>query len=536
MSSKRKSSVYLSLICSVLLLLSGGGCNREQSEVNGQADSKLVTVAIGEAPTTTDPVAALDVGSTHLLNSMHAPLCVVGPDGKLVMVLAESVTMAADGMSCDIKLKPSKFWDDHLSPVTALDVRYSFERVRSSAHPHRWIIDRVVGVEAFDKKEAEHLAGIVIRNERELTVRLAKPDPDFALLISSGLTSIIKEGTDKSPKLPFDRHIVGAGPWKPARFNPGSTFEMTANPGFPERGNAERLRFVVEANGQNQLEGAAKGKYDFIRLRGPMLAESCERVEGTGLQPKPEFKSQRIVQARANELVFLKWNWSNAQLRDIPESHRRSFLAAVSSRIPRAAMARRLYLDAGEPAYGIAPPSTLPSSTQQSLPNSDTNGIGERKLTLLAANDPSSRQLAGYLQTELREVGLNIELSFVDLGGLVQRLLNGEFAVAVLWVEQQIPSTGCFAYTMFFTPGAPFTLFGQPIDGLGESALAARGVLDMQARRMAYASVAGEIGRTQTAWTPLLSRSTVMMVNSRCDGLFLDSNGFPYYLFLRLNE
>lgn len=112
----------------------------------------------------------------------------MGTDGKPVMVLAESVAMASDGLSCEIKLKTAKFWDTNASPVTAEDVRYSFERVRASAHPHKWILDRLVGVEAFDKKETNHIAGIDVSGDRELTIRFSKPEPDFPLLISSAWT------------------------------------------------------------------------------------------------------------------------------------------------------------------------------------------------------------------------------------------------------------------------------------------------------------------------------------------------------------
>jgi ABC-type transport system substrate-binding protein len=523
------------IVGAISLLTFATGCNRESTGTKSIAP-KTLTIAIGEAPSTADPIAALDVGSTHLLNSMHAPLSVVGADGKQVMVLAESITMAADGMSCEIKLKPAKFWDENGTPVTAEDVRYSFERVRASAHPHKWILDRIAGVEAFDKKESEHLIGIEIKGERELTVRFSKPEPDFAQLISSGLTAVIKAGSEKLPKLPFDQQIVGAGPWKPVRFNPGVSFELAANPGFPQSGNAERLTFVVEANPQNQLEGATRGRFDAIRLRGPMITEACELKEGSGLHPKSAFKDARLLQARANELTFLKWNWSNAQLADIPESQRKSLLAAVSARISRAALAKTLYLGAGEVAYGIAPPSTLPAVKPQTEPIGDFKNTSKRTLTTVLANDPSSRQLGAYVQSELRELGFELELNFVDLPNLVQRIIKGDYALSLLWVEQQIPSTGCFAWTMFFTPGAPFTLFGQPIDGLGEAALAARGVLDLEARRTAYAKVAAEIGNKQTAWTPLLSRSAVMMMNPRCEGLFLDVNGFPYFLFLRVKE
>lgn len=526
---------WLPIVAVASLLSFAPGCKREANDTNAAA-AKQITIAIGEAPTTADPIAALDVGSTHLLNSMHAPLSVVGADGKPVMVLAESVTMAADGLSCEIKLKAAKFWDTNASPVTAEDVSYSFERVRASQHPHKWIFDRVAGVEAFDKKEAEHITGIEIKGKRELAIRFSKPEPDFPLLISSGLTAIIKAGSDKSPKQPFDQQIIGAGQWKPSRLDPGVSFELAANTGFPVPGNAERLTFVVEANPQNQMEGMAKGRFDAIRLRGPMIVEACEQREGAGLTPSPSFKDTRLIQARANELTFLKWNWAHPQLADIPEQQRKALLAAVSSQINREALVKSLYAGAGEAAYGIAPPSTLPTAQPPTQPTGELSGVGKRTLTMVLANDPSSRALGAYVQSELRKLGLEMELNFVDLPNLVQRIIKGDYAVSLLWVEQQIPSTGCFAWTMFFTPGAPFTLFGQPIDGLGESASAARGVLDLADRRMAYAKVAEEISLKQTAWTPLLSRSAVMMVKPRCEGLFLDANGFPYFLFLHVKE
>lgn len=535
MKTSRIFLMCLVVVAGIGLWFFAGG-RKEKGGGPSPSVTKQLAMAIGEAPNTADPIAALDVGSAHLLNSLHAPLSVVGPDRKLVMVLAESVVMAADGLKCEITLKAAKFWDTNASSVTAEDVRYSFERVRASAHPHKWILDRIVGVEAFDKKEADHISGIDISGERELTVKFSQPEPDFPLLISSGVTAIIKAGSDKSPKQPYDQHIIGAGQWKPLKFDPGASFELAANKGFPLPSNAERLSFIVEANPQNQMEGIAKGKFDAIRLRGPMIVEACELGEDLKLRPKEAFTGARLLESRANELTFLKWNWAHAQLADIPETQRKDLLKAVSSAINRGAIVKSLYTGAGEAAYGIAPPSTLPPVQPISLSSGDFKPAGKRTLTMVLANDPSSRALGAYVQSEMRKLELDMELNFLDLPNLVQRIIKGDYAVSLLWVEQQIPSTGCFAWTMFFTPGAPFTLFGQPIDGLGDSAKAARSVLGLETRRLAYSAVAEEIAEKQTAWTPLLSRAAVMMVKPRCEGVFLDVNGFPYFLFLRLKE
>src|SRR5258708_3594369 len=76
------------------------GCKRETPDAKSGA-SKQLTVTISEAPSTSGPVAALDVGSAHLLNAIHAPLIVVGPDGKLGMVLAGPGFRPADCFGAD---------------------------------------------------------------------------------------------------------------------------------------------------------------------------------------------------------------------------------------------------------------------------------------------------------------------------------------------------------------------------------------------------------------------------------------------------
>ncbi len=288
----------------------------------------------------------------------------------------------------------------------------------------------------------------------------------------------------------------------------------------------------METNPQNQLEGLKRKRFDAARLRGPQITESCELDAQGVLRPKSEFSDTRLYSARANELTFLKWNWASTQLADLTESERREFLAAISTVIDRAGMTKALYLGAAEPAFKVAPPSTI-ESRPAPISTTAANQVTARTVTLLAPNDPTNRALAAYLQSKCREIGLNVEMTFVDLGTLVQRVLKGEYTSCLLWIEQQIPSTGCFAWTAFWTPGSPLTVFGQELTGLGNAPAVARSRLGADERRLDYSQLADQISGQQTAWTPLLSRSVVVMANSRCDGLFLDRNGFPYYLFLR---
>lgn len=205
-------ALRLALVSVVAALVITTGCKPQGSnpEANGR---ETVAIALEAEPTTIDPTAVLDVYSQTLATSVHSPLAWVDQRGQLKMALASSITVTPDGKQCQIQLKKgAAFWDG--SPVRAEDVRFSIERFRRSSHPHRWICDRIAGVQEFDKKATNHIAGIVVQDDSRLTIYYSKPEPDAALFLSSLATAVVKEGSDTIPEKPFGSQIIGCGPFQ----------------------------------------------------------------------------------------------------------------------------------------------------------------------------------------------------------------------------------------------------------------------------------------------------------------------------------
>lgn len=521
--------VLLGFVACLLLLVPA--CERKSP--TAAPAPRPVVIAIDQNPTSLDPIRVLDIHSHMVAGAIHAPLVLTDVDGKFRHVIAKRVEMAPDGLICQIELDPdARFWDG--SPVTPGDVVFTLERLRRSAHPHKWILERIVGCGEFDAGEAEHIAGLEVTGPRSLFVRFSEPDPQFPWFIASGLTAIVKAGSDNAGAEPFDAQIIGCGPFKPERLEAGSRFVLTRNDGFPNPTRVSSLEFSVISDSQNQLQALAAGRVDVVRLRGAMLGEACERGSDGDLTPRSRFQDVRLVTAPSNELTFVLWNWARSPLDGVSANAHRDWLAALSEALSRSDLVQRLYLGQAVPAESVVPQAALPTSFAWPAPAQAELAVS-RPLTLLTANDPDSRRLASYFQERARAAGLPVQTTSVELGQLVQRLLGGDYELALFWIEQQIPS-GPIPWTQFFREDSPFAAIGQPVNGIRDAVTAARGALNANDRQSAYEDLVASIDAEQSAWLPVVSRNTVLMVSDRLEGAILDRNGVIYWTNLTIRE
>jgi len=158
-------------------------------------------------------------------------------------------------------------------PVTAEDVKFSFERYRGTAS--RTLKERVVAVEAPDPSRVRF--------------RLKQPWPDFLTFYASATGAgwiVPKKYVEKVGDEGFKKAPVGAGPYKFVSFTPGVELVVEAFDQYWRKTPAvKRLVFRVISDEATRLAALKRGEVDIVYSVRGELAEELQRTPGLTLKP-----------------------------------------------------------------------------------------------------------------------------------------------------------------------------------------------------------------------------------------------------------
>ena len=177
-------------------------------------------VHISLAPTWFDPAETPGIGTPFMiLYALHDALVKPMPGNAMAPSLAESWSVSKDGLVYEFVLRAGARFHNG-EPVTADDVKFSFERYRGAAA--RLMKEKVAAVEVVDPGRVRF--------------RFREPWPDFMTYygnLATGAGWIVprkyleKVGDDGFKKAP-----VGAGPYRFVSFNPGIELVVEAYEGY----------------------------------------------------------------------------------------------------------------------------------------------------------------------------------------------------------------------------------------------------------------------------------------------------------------
>ena len=172
-------------------------------------------VHISLAPTWFDPAETPGIITPFMvMYALHDAMLKPLPGNMATPCLAESFTAAEDSLTYDFVIRQGvKFHNGE--PVTAEDVKFSFERYRGTSHD--LLKNRVAAVETPDA--------------RHVSFKLNKPWPDFLTFYASATGAgwiVPKKYVEKVGDDGFKKAPVGAGPYKFVSFTPGVELVMDA--------------------------------------------------------------------------------------------------------------------------------------------------------------------------------------------------------------------------------------------------------------------------------------------------------------------
>src|SRR3954447_19795427 len=156
-------------------------------------------IHVSLAPTWFDPAETSGVITPFMvLYALHDGMVKPTPGNMATPCLAESFTVSEDSLTYDFVIRSgAKFHSGE--PVTAEDVKFSFERYKGTSN-------------ALLK---ERVAAVEIADERHISFKLKKPWPDFLSFYSSASGAgwiVPKKYVETVGDDGFKKHPIGAGP------------------------------------------------------------------------------------------------------------------------------------------------------------------------------------------------------------------------------------------------------------------------------------------------------------------------------------
>ena len=203
-----------------------------------------------------------------VLYALHDALVKPMPAGINTPSLAESFTASKDGLTYEFVIRKGvKFHNN--DPVTAADVKFSFERYRG----------------AGAKLLKERVREVQIVDPGRVRFHLKEPWPDFMTFYGTSATGagwvVPKAYVEKVGDDGFKRAPIGAGPYKFVSFNPGVELVMEAWDGYWRKTpNIKRLVYRSLAEETTRAAALKKGEVDIAYLLTGPVAEDIQRTPG----------------------------------------------------------------------------------------------------------------------------------------------------------------------------------------------------------------------------------------------------------------
>src|SRR5713226_564833 len=343
-----------------------------QSAGSAPAGQMTWAVHFTLAPRWLDPAESEGTITPFLtLYAVHDALLKPMPAGPSAPSLAESWSVSPSGLVYDFTLRSAARFHNG-EPVTAEDVKFSFERYR--------------GANASVLKE--HVQEIRVLDARRIQFHLKDPWPDFIAFYGTTATSagwiVPKKYVERVGEDGFKKVPIGAGPYRVVAFMPGVELTLEAFDGYWRKApHVKRLVFRSLPDETTRAAALKRGDADVAYFLNGPIAEEVKRTPGL-----------RLMAVRSNTIFFLdfrgQWEagspWQDQRVRTaaslaidrraLNQAEQLGFAGLTGNVVPRAlefalaidpdpydpARAKRLLAEAGFPRgldagdFTIAPP------------------------------------------------------------------------------------------------------------------------------------------------------------------------------------
>lgn len=515
-------------------LLAGCGGSAAPAATAGTSSVKPAETAAasGEAEKTlrlvwTSDIQTMDIHKTS--SNYEIPLNIfdrlfeikLNDDGstELVNSLVEDYTVSEDGMTYDFTLRSGVTFSDG-TPLTASDVQYTFTRMLALPESVQTdFASAIAGADALMEGTAEELSGFTVTDDTHFTVTLDVPFAGFLYQLATPSCCIFSEKNVEEAGDDFGldyTKTVGSGPYVVTSWTRDSGMTLEANPNYwGEKPDVQRVEISIVPDSSTVSMMFQNGEIDIL---------DCDDIDSAVVDAtyKTQYADQ-IVSANRLATTYLALNENVEPLNNVKVRQ------AVQMAIDRQAILDSVYSGNGTISDGIYPQGLIGYSTDnQGWLKHDVEGAKALlteagypdgfTMELAADNSASSSVLLvlQIIQQNLAEVGITAEIKSYDEASWLDLRKSGEMTSFVATWTADYNDPDNFIFTFYGTPAkSKLRSLNYYNTEVMDRVVAARAIVDDDARLAEYAALEKQIVQEDAAWVPLYSRTHLFVIGDR---------------------
>ncbi|TQJ09976.1 peptide/nickel transport system substrate-binding protein [Lapillicoccus jejuensis] len=410
----------LTAVAAVALAACGGGGSSSTSTA-GKDGGKLVIARAADA-LSMNKTTTFDNSSIYVFEQMMEPLFMVSEDGtKVEPWLATGYDVSSDKLTYTIHLREGVTFSNG-SPMTAKDVKFSIDE------------DTKTGADGWGYINAA-IDTVTATDDKTVTIKLKYAWAPILADLSLFSNAIIPDNYGGKTAEQFYEAPVGTGPFVWGEWKKGQSLTLNKNPKYWGSGkphlDSVTWTVVPDANTRKlQLQGKQIDIDEFPDWSSFSALKSAPGITATA------FPSTRID--------YVTMNQKKTPLQDV---HVRR---AIAYALDRESMVKTVLYGNGQAADSLLSPGTPFYAKNPQAPSYDvatakaemaksSTPQGFSTSISISSGDPNQGSVAQIMQSELKEIGIDLQIQQLDPTALRAARNAGNFTMLLGGWTMDIP-------------------------------------------------------------------------------------------------
>ncbi len=436
----------------------------------------ILNVALTAGVSGLDPALSYDTVSAQVVYQVHETLYeyeyLIRPYSIKPLLAKELPKITDDGLTYTIKIKDNIYYHSHPSlsekrEVKAQDFINQIKRIafKKTQSPAWWLFaDKIKGLNHFRDKAKSlddfkklKVEGLTALDETTLEIKLETVYPQLIYALAMSFTAPTPLELINHFNNDLSQHPIGTGPFKFANWEKNleinlkafSNYHVNTYPKAGDRFSYENklmqdagkripflggIKFHVINEARPRMQNFLKGNLDFIILTKDYL-QMALNYKG---DLKKELKERDISLQISPTLTY--W-WLAFNMKDKVVGSNLNLRKAIAHAIDNERYIKLFTTNTGLKANSIFPPGIPGYNPSSELPYSYDlnkaksfldkagypNGKGLPTLSFdVRGASSTSRQMADFIKSELKKIGINIEIQTNTFPAFLNKSKNGQ--------------------------------------------------------------------------------------------------------------